>query len=456
MNILHYSLGLPPYRTGGLTKYSFDLMKEQASLKDNIFLLFPGKISLVNKNTRIKYLKKQNQIEVYEFINPLPVPLLNGVCEPEYFMKSCDKKIFREFLIDNKINIIHIHTFMGLYKELLEICHELGIKIVYTTHDYFGLCTKVNFVDYNGDLCKERNLEKCLKCNKSAYSMKTITILQSPIYRFLKNNGITPKVKTLVQKLKGNKKIISNYANAEIEVSREYRKSFNNLLNYYNDMFNYIDVFLFNSNIAKSVYEKYTKCTGKVISITHGDIKDNRKIKNFNHDKLKITYLGPNKKYKGFDLLIDTMKELNKEYKSNIELNLYGDRNELSIDTNIKFNGRYSYEQLSSIFDNTDLLVVPSIWNETFGFIVLEGLSYGVPVLVTDKVGSKDLIDNNELKKGIVVNGDFIELRDSIIKSIEDRKILINLNNNIINDKFKFDISNHSKDIELIYEEAVE
>lgn len=456
MNILHYSLGLPPYRTGGLTKYSFDLMKEQASSKDNIFLLFPGTICLINKYTRIKHFKKQNQIEVYELINPLPVPLLNGVCEPKSFMKSCDKKIFREFLIDNKINIIHIHTFMGLYKELLEICHELGIKIVYTTHDYFGLCTKVNFVDHKGELCKERNLEKCLKCNKSAYSMRTIAILQSPIYRFLKNNGITPKLKTLAQKLKGKKKVIFNYDDAEIEISEEYRKLYGDLLNYYNDMFDYIDVFLFNSNIAKSVYEKYTKCNGEVISITHGDIKDNRKLKNFNHDKLKLTYLGPNKKYKGFDLLIDTMKELNKKYKSNIELNLYGDRNELSIDTNIKFHGRYSYEKLSSIFDNTDLLVVPSICNETFGFIVLEGLSYGVPILVTDKVGSKDILYNNELTKGIVIKDDISELQYFIASVLNDRKNLEKFNKNIIRDSFEFNMSVHIKLVESIYNQILE
>lgn len=451
MNILHYSLGLPPYRTGGLTKYSFDLMKEQASSKDNIFLLFPGTICLINKYTRIKHFKKQNQIEVYELINPLPVPLLNGVCEPKSFMKSCDKKIFREFLIDNKINIIHIHTFMGLYKELLEICHELGIKIVYTTHDYFGLCTKVNFVDHKGELCKERNLEKCLKCNKSAYSMRTIAILQSPIYRFLKHYGVTLKVKTLVQKLKGNKKIVYNDVNKEIEVSREYKKTFNNLLSYYNDMFNYIDEFLFNSNVAKDVYEKYIKCTGKVISITHGDIKDNRKIKDFNHDKLKITYLGPNKKYKGFDLLIDTMKELNKKYKSKIELNLYGDRNAFSIDTNIKFHGRYSYEQLSDIFDNTDLLVIPSIWNETFGFIVLEGLSYGVPILVTHSVGAKFILKSKEDYLGIIVSDDKISIKNRIIKIIENRCILENLNRNILNIDFEYIITNHCCEINKTY-----
>ena len=41
MKILHYFLGFPPYRSGGLTKYAFDLMtaqvEEQAPLhnKDN-------------------------------------------------------------------------------------------------------------------------------------------------------------------------------------------------------------------------------------------------------------------------------------------------------------------------------------------------------------------------------------------------------------------------------------
>ena len=47
---------------------------------------------------------------------------------------------------------------------------------------------------------------------------------------------------------------------------------------------------------------------------------------------------------------------------------------------------------MKNIFDVTDLLVVPSQWYETFGYTVLEALSYGVPVQVTDKVGAKDLV----------------------------------------------------------------
>lgn len=33
MKILHYNLGLPPYRSGGLTKYSTDLMIEQSKIR---------------------------------------------------------------------------------------------------------------------------------------------------------------------------------------------------------------------------------------------------------------------------------------------------------------------------------------------------------------------------------------------------------------------------------------
>lgn len=39
-NTLHYSLGLPPYRSGGLTKYCTDLMVEQAKSNDEIFYYF--------------------------------------------------------------------------------------------------------------------------------------------------------------------------------------------------------------------------------------------------------------------------------------------------------------------------------------------------------------------------------------------------------------------------------
>ena len=79
-------------------------------MDNEVYLLFPGKMN--GKRVEIKYYKNFNGIEVYEYINPLPVPLLNGVKQPSVFMKRCDKNEFYNFLQKIKPDIIHLHTLM--------------------------------------------------------------------------------------------------------------------------------------------------------------------------------------------------------------------------------------------------------------------------------------------------------------------------------------------------------
>ena len=42
MNIIHYCFGLPPYASGGLTKYAIDLFYEE-SKNHNVFIMLPYK-----------------------------------------------------------------------------------------------------------------------------------------------------------------------------------------------------------------------------------------------------------------------------------------------------------------------------------------------------------------------------------------------------------------------------
>lgn len=449
MNILHYSLGLPPYRSGGLTKYSSDLIKEE-SKNNKVYLLFPGKISFVGDKVRVKLYKKENNIDIYELVNPLPVPLLNGIINPNVFMKSCHKGIFKEFLLNNAIEVIHIHTFMGLYKEFLESAKELNIKIVYTTHDYFGICFKGNFIDYRGELCEKKELNKCIKCNKYSYSLNLIKIIQHPIYRLLKSKGIITKLKYVLSKVKNKNNEFEKFNFEDTINDQKTIIKLSQLDSYYREMFNYIDKFLFNSSIAKEIYNSYGIGKGDVIGITHSDIKDNRVEKLYNNNKLRITYLGPYKKYKGFYLLLDVMRNINFKYKQSIELNIYGEVIELNEESNIKFRGKYEYSDLSNIFNETDLLIVPSIWYETFGFVTLEAQSYGVPVLTTKNVGSKDILSNN---KGVIVDINKDEIYLILEKIINNREILIEFNKNINNGIFAYSMSNHYKKVMEIYKE---
>ncbi len=59
----------------------------------------------------------------------------------------------------------------------------------------------------------------------------------------------------------------------------------------------------------------------------------------------------------------------------------------------IKVHDRYIYGELQKIFHETDVLIVPSIWYETFGYTVLEALSVGVPVILSGTVGARDILE---------------------------------------------------------------
>lgn len=84
--------------------------------------------------------------------------------------------------------------------------------------------------------------------------------------------------------------------------------------------------------------------------------------------------------------------------KQNFCLNVFFDPAEKS--PYMKVHERYSYKDLENIFEETDILVAPSMWYETFGYTVLEALSYGVPVLISGTVGAKDILADGA---GIVI-----------------------------------------------------
>lgn len=450
MNILHYSLGLPPYRSGGLTKYCHDLMIEQVKYGEKVYLLFPGQMKILNKKQKISFYKYYKDIQVYELVNPLPVPLLKGIARPSEFMKSTDIQIFIQFLLENNIEIIHIHTIMGLPKEFFQAAKNLNIKLVYTSHDYFGICAKVNFIDSKGQLCETRDLNKCIKCNANGISKNKMRILQSKSYRYAKNIGIIGKIKNILSSVSINKDKI---------ICSENRKSYLNLnefkelLSYYENLYKYIDEFLFNSSVSQSIFRQYLNVEGKVIPLTHKDIKDKRIIKKYQKNKLNLTYLGPTKAYKGFFLLRDTMLKLEESRINNIVLSVYGDIsiNSCRLSSNINLKNSYSYKDLEKIFYETDLLIVPSIWYETYGFITIEALSYGVPVLTTNRVGSKDLLISEQGEKGIITDASTDRLFIELKKLIKNRSRLEEFNKNILKDKFNYSIEKHYENINKIY-----
>jgi len=457
LKILHISLGLPPYRTGGLTKYSVDLMHSQGQ-EHQVFLLYPGKFTF-SKRTAIKKNKPYGSISVYELVNPLPIPLLNGINQPEHFMKEIDHKVYEEFLIELKPEVIHVHTLMGIHKEFFETAKKLDIKIVFTTHDYFGLCPKVNLMDSKGNICNDFDDGKsCIECNVNALSLPMVHVMQSYPYRYLKDSSIVKSLRKIKKNQTKNNTVATRVEREIEEIDVNLATYYIELRDYYLTIFKLIDYFHFNSSIAKEQFEKYLDVNGKIVSISHQDISDyrqERKVKQRGNEVVRLGYLGPIDTYKGFYSLKNQLDSLKEKGYTNWHLGVYGDFVNDPDTYNPKyytFYGRYNYNQLKDIFNEVDLLIIPSIWKETFGFIGLEAQSYGVPIMVSEYVGFKDLVQDGETGFIYKVNKhDFI---DKLSMILDDTSLLDYINENLLKLDFPHLMEQHTKEIINLYQEV--
>ncbi len=427
MKILHYALGFPPYRSGGLTKLCVDLMVQQAKEEHTVAMLWPGQMRFVSQKVAIK--KHENvklsgqDILSFEVINPLPVSFDEGVADIAAFTKNVGAEAYRRLLDNFQPDVIHVHTLMGIHKSFLEAAKNKKIRLVFTAHDFFPICPKVTMFRHGAVCDCVQTCENCGICNATALSLNKIRILQSPVYRELKDSSIVKKLR------KQHRDGYLSEATADdtadpVGTADDYKK----LRNYYYSLLKLMDMVHYNSSVTKKVYESVFDLPNScIVVITHSDIKDNRKVKDYSSDCLHIRYLGPQSGAKGYQLLKSALDKL-WDMQQNFFLDVHFEPMESA--PYIKSHERYSYAELEKIFDETDVLVAPSIWYETFGFTVLEALSYGVPVIISGNVGAKDILVQGA---GIVIeNIDAQKLFTALQKLTPDK---LGAMNEIIMDK---------------------
>ena len=171
-------------------------------------------------------------------------------------------------------------------------------------------------------------------------------------------------------------------------------------------------------------------------------------------------------KYKGLDYLIDSLVNV-KKIIPNVKL-VIGGKGELldfykskvqklGLTDNVEFKGFLTDEEVISMYQESEVSVLPSISSlqEGFGIVVLEALSCETPVISTDIVGvSDDVIQTNS---GLIIPPkDVKKLEDAIIKVLTEKELARNMGKNgrkLVKDKYEW--KNIAKSIYELYEELL-
>ena len=301
-----------------------------------------------------------------------PVYYLNH----NYFNFKLYRKL-REYIQKIKPEMIHIHNNYFYTNSVLMACKNY--KIVQTVHDYGIVCsTSWGVKKRNHSLC---NCKKGVKCG--FYCLP-----------FLRN-------------------ILSFY------IPDIIRKK---------NIKNNIDIFISPSTKLKQFLGKnrFSNVTClpyfKAISYSKSEKSKKENI---------VLFVGALQEHKGAKYLIKAMQKVIKKVKD-VRLMIVGDgpdkielinySKKLKIDKYVNFIGAIRHDQIGKYYEDSFVVVIPSIWMEQFGIVGLEAMAHGIPVIASNIGGLPDLIEDG--KNGFLVKRfDIDMIAKRIIQLFNNKKL---------------------------------
>ncbi|MBT2763310.1 glycosyltransferase [Paenibacillus sp. ISL-20] len=325
-----------------------------------------------------------------EFIAKYHFPFHNQLTLQHFHHKEYSE-IIENIIKSFDITLVHIHHLQKHSFDVPYIAKKHDLKVLFTLHDYYLICPRVNLLDENNNYCLSmRSQQKCSACLRSSHGFHTVFI---------------------------------NKWKQEVE-----------------KMLPYIDLYITPSHFTENLFkDEYPVISDRIMTIQHGSSNGSTPNRNDRADERKewnIGFLGGLSPNKGSDLIY---RLITKFPKKSIKWHLIGglgdQRLNLINQENVIKHGEYKREELSGILDELelDLICLLSPWPETFSYTLSEAWAHNIPVLVTPmgalkerviEVGGGWIADSMELD-GIISklnqivenhNEEFMEVKTRISK----------------------------------------
>lgn len=174
--------------------------------------------------------------------------------------------------------------------------------------------------------------------------------------------------------------------------------------------------------------KKYLEANGFKKIVTIYNIAPFSKPKSWVFKEKKVLFVGKLSLGKGAQPLLDAISKIIKKTKAefifagtvDVKQSVQEKMKNEIFKNSTKFLGPVSHQKLTSFYRNSSLVVMPSIYPEAFGRVALEALAVGTPVVVSDRGGLPEIVD--ERITGRVINPTAEDLTEAIIDILENEK----------------------------------
>jgi len=321
-------------------------------------------------------------------------------------------------------DVVHVTSCITLSAAVLTATAASGLPLVLTLTDFWFICPRIKLIRGDGEICDGRVTSwECLKC----------MLWDAKVYRWpsrvLPERAVAAMLQWVIRRPS-----ISRYRGLRgMAFDIDRRRAF------LERALQQCDRVVVKSQYMRGVFTEFGIPDHKLVVLADGEdaswkpVEARRNASNI----VQIGYVGHIIPPKGVHLLIQAVQRLSKPTK----LLIFGDPGHEPAYTNslkalacgnehIHFQGGFVHDRIGEVLGQIDVLVVPSVWPETFCHVVREAFIAGVPVIGADIGAIPEAIDHG--KNGFLFcPGDVDELSTYLQMIVDDPAILDQLRERI-------------------------
>ena len=264
---------------------------------------------------------------------------------------------FERILESFEPDVVHMHNIIGLSMGIIHLAKRRGIKTVLTLHDHWGFCFKNTILTANEEVCRE--FGGCHGCMP------------------LIHDGTDRRIPVRMRQ---------DYFALQLEE---------------------IDAFISPSHYLADAYIRAGFSREKMNEIWYGvDVDRYEKVaKTVRGGKIRFSFIGYLGRHKGIHTILDALPFLG-DYKDFVQINIvgFGDQfdnykqqvKSIGWADAVHFWGKVGNPDIESVYSETDVLILPSIWPENQPLTIAEAMACRTPVIASRLGGNPELVQHGE------------------------------------------------------------
>jgi glycosyltransferase involved in cell wall biosynthesis len=442
--------------------YIEDLMDEQVRRGHEVAYFFSGRQYPGLRRPRLRRWER-GRIAMLEIVNS---PLYDHGRQPE--LEVAEPRIERMLdgvLGELRPDVVHIQEMAGLPSSVLDVVRASGTPQVVTLQDYFPLCSTFKLIDAAGQVCARRAIGADCVATTAADPRRPGLMIEATVLHELKRlpapGRFEPQLVRVAKRVGA-----AGAARRPLDRGRNDPAAFQRRRELNVQRLSRADRVIAMSHRVEEIYAQMGVDPSRLctVHLTLGHI-ERLTPRSRPEPRTPLTFAtlaGFESAPKGGPLLVDALRRLRERAaKGDFRLLVYGHTERRFAEAarqlpGVELRGAYRPNALDTMLDEADVGIVPSVWEEAYGFAGVEFLAKGVPVIGNAIGGIPDYTRDGEtgwLNRSMS-SAELARIMESLI---DDPAQVAKLNAKLVanHDSIVTPIARHADEMDDVYREVI-